>query len=313
MDKDRYLASIPQIQSLFRTVFQREISAEYLKWRYASNARGVVTVETLERDNEVVAHYASTPVEFQHGSATLRGALVAGVMTHPSLQGQGVFQKLGAMHEEKHREQGFDFLYAFPNRHSDPIFLRKLGWIAVHDIPMMTLSLQQVAQEPKPSPDAVFDDRFDRFENAAFLDRTGLFTQRRSQQFLRWRYSDNPLNTYRNIVIADSSGVQAYGVVKIHVLNGRRYLDVVDFFAFEPVALPSLMCQVIAFARGQDCQGIHAWSPRHHASHQLLLKIGFIPQAPITHMSAKALTTDLEEKIRCFADWWITMGDSDVY
>jgi hypothetical protein len=313
MNHSDYLDSIPAIQRLFRSAFGKDVQSSYLKWRYADQvpAKSLVTIEKIA--GLLVAHCASTPLTMQVHNRQKQATLIALAMTDPEVRGQGLFQKVASVHEAELREQGFAFTYAFPNRNSDPIFLSRLGWLPIYEIPNFHLNLAEVERIHPEMGTVVFDDHFERFDYDAFVDRCGLVCQLRDTAFLRWRYAQHPLHRYRNLVVADSGKLNAYGVCKPYSVDGGRQLDLVDFFASERQALRTLMRAICKHALELGCVGVNTWSPRHHFSHQYLGSIGFRHTMPVTTMDFKSFEDDLTSHLRSFSSWWITMGDSDVY
>ncbi|HET7435640.1 MAG TPA: GNAT family N-acetyltransferase [Thermoanaerobaculia bacterium] len=311
MNRDGYLSREPALQRLFEAAFHRPLAAGVLPWRYAQNPVGDVQVELLEDGGEILAHYGSSGVEFRRGEERLLGGLVGAAMTHPSLQGKGVFQKLGRRHEEAARAAGYDFLFAFPhpNRHTDAIFVWKLGWEAVNDLPTQYFDLQN-AQPREVTIE--FDDAFSRFNYDEAIDRDGLFAAARTTSYLQWRYRDNPTNHYRNVVMSDADGLRAYAIVKFYAPGGVSYADVVDHYAENEETIPQLFEHVLEFCRAEGCRGVNVWTVRHHPVRHVLARLGFTVQLPVTYVSFRPLTP-AGETLRQFANWWLTMGDSDVY
>lgn len=306
LDGKAYLDQIPQIQSLFTTVFGRNIPADFIRWRYAENPMGLITSLTVQNSDSVEAHYASTPNEFTSSIGTLRGSMVAAVMTNPASRGKGLFQSLGYKHEVQMKELGFDFLYAFPNRNSDPIFIHKLGWQSVYEIPFLSLNI-----EKKMSQTIETDNDFSRFDYDALTDRKGMLCARRTKKFFRWRYHLNPVNKYTNLVIADQKKLMAYAIVKKY--QEKAQLDILDFYLFDENKLALLFNNIISYASQENCKTVSTWCPRHYFAHQYLTKIGFQHQLPITYLTYKPLHKKLNNKYDKFNNWWITMGDSDVF
>jgi hypothetical protein len=313
MNRSDYLQSIPDIQRLLGSAFQKEIPASYLEWRCAAKSDSEPLVTVQRQRGQLVAHYASTPLKMnfpgEHKQATLS---VLG-MTDPTVRGQGLFKEIFRAHEAELRREGFAFTYGFPNRNSDPIFLTYLGWLPLYEIPTYYLEMGKLRRIIPDLSTVVFDDHFDRFNYDASVERCGLICHVRDNEFLRWRYAKNPIHSYSNLVVADREKVAAYGVCKVYNADGQRQLDLVDYFATELPPLEELMAAVCRYALDNKCSGINTWSPRHHFSHQYLGAIGFSYQLPVTNMGFKSFDDDLTSELRLFSNWWVTMGDSDVY
>lgn len=310
LDRAEYLDQIPQIQKLFSTVFKRSLSSEYIRWRYAENPLQLVTSLT-ERTNKIVtAHYASTPNEFQFKNQSLKGSMVAAVMTHPDLQGKGYFQTLGYRHETLMKEMNFDFLYAFPNKNSDPIFIHKLGWKSVYEIPFLSLDLKD--RTINTTNQIEEDNDFSKFDYDKLSNRNNLLCVNRSTKYLKWRYFQNPLNKYNNLVVSNDSELSAYAIVKKAEIDGYKMLDVLDFYIFDSAAKELLLENLVSFAFKNFCTTINLWCPRHFYFHQYLTQHGFQHRLPVTYLTYKSLTSSTNEFDK-FSKWWITMGDSDVF
>jgi predicted N-acetyltransferase YhbS len=315
MQREEYIARGPAIRQLFREVFNREQAESVMNWRYAEvpSWDEAVRVKLLESDGKVLAHYGSTAVDFADGTGTLRGAFSSVAMTHPSLQGQGVWPRLVREHEEELRDAGYDFIFVCPPtaRYSDAILLKKCGWLPVADIVPQYFDLEAATFQPAAA-ETDFDDLFERFDYDALTDRDGLCATRRTRAYLRWRYTAHPLNDYRNVVLEENGVLKAYAVVKFYKPQAERFADVVDFFAFDPAALLPLFRQVLTFCRDSECSGVALWAFRHQGAHHELARAGFRFALPVTYLTFRPLTPRAE-KLRTFTNWWLTMGDSDIY
>jgi hypothetical protein len=313
MDRSDYLEAIPAVQRLFRCAFHRDVPASYLQWRLADDpdSQPLVTIE--QHHGQVVAHYGSTPLKMSIQGEQRRATLSVLGMTDPDCRGQGRFLKVFRAHEAELKRQDFAFTYGFPNRNSDPIFLTQLGWLPVYEIPTYYLELARIRRLRPDMGRVIFDDRFERFNYDAFVERGGLICHLRDAAYLRWRYTNHPVHRYRNLVVADSGRIAAYGVCKIYTPDRVPQLDLVDYFARDLPALETLMAAVCKHALDNDCVGINTWSPRHHFSHNYFNAIGFEYQLPVTNMGLRSFDDNLTPQLRQFSNWWVTMGDSDVY
>lgn len=150
--------------------------------------------------------------------ATFTGVRAVDTATHPDWQGKGIFTKLtlGALPDLF--DDGIDVVFNTPNDKSRPGYL-KMGWSEVGRVPVgirltSPLSLVKVAKartaaelwsEPTDfgfDPLVAFDDDD---EVSRLLERTrqrGIHTDR-SGDYLRWRYSFDPLR-YRVVPVGDS-------------------------------------------------------------------------------------------------------------
>ena len=149
--------------------------------------------------------------------------------------------------------------------------------------------------------------------NYKTLLQQGSFIQvLKNESYLQWRYAAHPIHRYRNLVIADSGEVKAFCVIK----NFREDLDVVDFQASDKALGMELMQGVLSLAKREGSQSVNCWAPRHHFIHTICEKLKFENHEPITYLGARCLKTtypEFEAALRNYTNWYLQMGDSDVY
>ena len=59
---------------------------------------------------------------------------------------------------------------------------------------------------------------------------------------------------------------------------------------------------------------INVWCPIHHFMHEVLERIGFVNSSPVTYFIVKTLKKNILAKgWDDFRNWYIQMGDSDLY
>ncbi len=312
MDRGNYLSSIPDIQQLFKAVFHRGLSASFLQWRFADNLMSLSPVTLMREKGQLVAHSASTPNQFHFNERNMLGGMNSTAMTHPSYQGQGLFRKLTLENEAELIRLGFDFLYCFPNRNSAPIFLQ-MGWVAVYEIPTLHLILIDADQNIIPPSEPLFDNEFELYDYDTIAAQSGLICIPRTRRWLQWRYVRNPLNEYKNLVVVHDGELRAFAVMKIYHAEGKSNIDLVDYFSKDIVSLQLLIDQLKAYAAGQKKTGISTWAPHHHFSHHVFMRRGFLHQGPVTYFLVKPLKDNYRDSLKCYSNWWVTMGDSDIY
>jgi hypothetical protein len=195
----------------------------------------------------------------------------------------------------------------FPNDNSRPGFIRKLGWSDISDIP--TLRLDTAKSGPAAASEARQDNAFLLDYSSAAL--SGSFVASKSREFLRWRYHANPKNSYTNLVIEASGRVSSYLIYK----RFGSQLDLVDFQPRTKDEADVLLRQVIGAAQSQSVEALNIWAPSHHFVHECCIRAGFIASTPVTHFGGRILAEGSSEPVdfRQFSNWYLQMGDSDVY
>ena len=91
-------------------------------------------------------------------------------------------------------------------------------------------------------------------------------------------------------------------------------LDIVDFQAFSHDEAEYLLQAVIEIANDHKLSYINCWAPVHHFIHPLCTKYEFRNSTPITYFGGRILDKQLTQKDYLnYSNWYIQMGDSDVY
>jgi hypothetical protein len=230
-------------------------------------------------------------------------ALSMSTMTDPDYRGLGLFQSLAKELYIKLLDLQYSMVWGFPNNLSHLTFIRKLGWKDIYEIPTMHLDLKE-----KTTLTIIldFDDDFEMdYSDCEPQANICVFKDR---NYLRWRFADHPINKYINIVIRNNEKVTSYCVVKQY----SNLLDIVDIQPKDFTEAKELLINVIQYAKEKYLTGINCWCPRHHFLHEIYERLGFVNREPITYFAALQLNV-IEGDIKDYSNWYIQMGDSDVY
>ena len=304
-----WVTSRVRLESLFLASYGKPVPPDYLDWRYASKAEGplLFNVETIE--GHAVASYSAFPVNVACHGATWRTGLSMTTMTHPQWRGKKLFEKLAAELYVHMAALGIGFVWGFPNAKSHPHFNAKLGWADIYEIPTMTLDLAA------GDPDAVSSDAGVATDNGFDLDYSGsnsdgLLRIQRSNDYLVWRYTANPVHAYTNHVLSQHGCVSSYVVTK-PFLDG---LDLVDIQTADKEEARVLLAHVVRLAHETGLRHVRCWAPTHHAVHHVLERLGFKNASPVTYCGGRELTEGgAPREWQDYRNWYLQMGDSDVY
>ena len=199
----------------------------------------------------------------------------------------------------------YSLIYGFPNSNSHYAFVNKLGWTDIYEIPTMTRQLGSISRDLQLSRDDTFQLQYPDKTN-----KENLWRIKKDTAYLSWRYGKNPNNRYQNFVIAQGTEAQSFCVTKIY----GQELDIVDLNPDSPDSAKALIEQVLHFAAASGLKQINTWCPRHHFSHAIYEKLGFQNSAPITYFGCRVFgAAGALAELRDFSNWYIQMGDSDVY
>lgn len=140
---------IADVQLLFRKVFKKNVSTEYLLKKYATDHVGVKHMCFLAyHDNMPVAFYGAVPQLFNYDQQFFKVAHACDSITLPSHHRKGIHTNLALRSYDLMRENSIKFVYAM---HSENTLraTKKLGWkvgenMIRYHIPIFTLPLAKV-------------------------------------------------------------------------------------------------------------------------------------------------------------------------
>lgn len=120
-------ASLIAYRSLLGVTFGA-FDGEYLQWLYCDNPRGAAFGYNAYAGDDLIAHYATIPVDATIDGAHARGLLSLNTATHPAHQGKGLFTRLADQTYARAHDLGYEFVVGVANANSTPGFTRKLGF-----------------------------------------------------------------------------------------------------------------------------------------------------------------------------------------
>ena len=308
LDAPGFADAVPQLCDLFARTFGRTITPQFLRWRYLENPTAGVLAAIAKTDGEAVASYSASPVNLVQNDRLLRVALSMTTMTDPRFAGRGLFTTLAARVYEGMLAERYDAVIGFPNTNSYAPFIRRLAWKPIYEIPTMSAP---VASNHRQAAIPAGVERDDQFLLAGYdqLRSDELIATARSLEYLQWRYVRHPTNRYRTYSIPEGPH-RAYCVLKPY---GPNAIDVVDLQADDAAAANILLAAVMSDAAENGVALVNAWGPRHHFLHSCLAKSGFVNGAPVTYFGARSFGNVAGDRLFDFGNWYVQMGDSDVY
>jgi hypothetical protein len=307
IDSSEFKNNINKMQQLFKVAFNRDISEQMLVWRYINNPCKQTLASVFNVEGNLIANYSACPCYLSHEGKVTKTALSMTTMTDPNHRRKGMFPMLAEELYEAMARDNYYFILGFPNHLSHQIFTTYLGWRDIYEIPTMSLDLTTC-----PNKDSVrceTDNYFELIYDDSIISDEYIHVVK-DQQYLQWRYANNPVNEYINFVISKNKKVCSYLVLKKY----GQSLDIVDFQAAGYEEGEYLLKSAITYAIDQKLKSINCWAPLYHFIHRLCEKNGFRNGQPITYFAGKVLNRQSYKKdFFDYRNWYIQMGDSDVY
>jgi hypothetical protein len=304
LTRETYERDLDQTLDLFAQAFGRPIPREFLVWRYLDNPAGGPEVCVAREEGAIIGSYSVSPVWLDCAGEARPTALSMTTMTHPAHNGKGIFKTLATSLYDR-LAAGYDLVWGFPNFNSHFAFANRLAWKDIYEVPTLVLGLRDAAIDaPAPERDDAFECDYRQARRAESI------AVRKDRDYLRWRYGRNPINRYQTFVVKEGDEVASFAIVKTF----GDGLDLVDLQAASDEQADLLVRQVIQHAKAAGLASIATWCPVHASSHKVFEKLGFENRAPITYFGARALRAgqgapDWYDR----RNWYIQMGDSDVY
>lgn len=121
---------IHDILPLFKTVFNKNFSFEYVLSKYSTAESGEDLFGFIAYDlnGKAVAFYGSVPHLIKYEGKPILVAQSSDAMTHPDHLRKGLFLKLAQHNFDYCKLNGVKLIYGFPNENSTPGFKKKLNW-----------------------------------------------------------------------------------------------------------------------------------------------------------------------------------------
>ena len=304
------------ILDLFRLSYEnRELPLNFWNWRFRDNPAGTGLIELCWDGDVLVGHYAVTKCEFRINGQDYLSGLSGTTMTHPNYRGRGLFPVLAQTTYARMGEMGMAMLWGFPNAMSHRGFVKDLGWKDIYEIPCFRLNIRSSNPPHLPSGKGTvmeindFDERFDLLWDAV-KDRYAIISKR-NRQYLQWRYLHNPSDKYRIIALIDRNHLSGYAVFKRY----NDELQVVDMLTLSDEDIGIKLIGWIAQAAKQEkAKSVSLWLNTVHPLHRELEKFGFNKGEPITYFGGLIINPGIcGAEIYNYRNWYLTMGDSDVY
>jgi len=308
-----------RILDLFELTYGKRRSIEHWRWMFSECPFGRGIMKLLFDGNVLVGHYAVVPMAVEIDGVQSNAALSVDTMTHVKHRGRGIFAFLASETYKECQKRGLALVYGFPNENSHKGFVNRLRWHSFGHMKNMRKKLPIDAKSIPNSPHDVHEvSFFGKNIDELWRSISGHFPVivPRNANYLNWRFCQKPSVDYRKLVMNDETGVTiGYAVLKSY--EGKEHVvgHIVDLMCVDARVLPDILVSCIRCFITQGINEVSLWVPMISPARKILERWGFVEEAMQTYFGVKLLSDDmsLSEKVVSFENWYLSMGDSDVF
>jgi len=308
-----------KILKLFNVVFGRKLDLRFWNWRFIENPYGKGIIRLMFDDEKLVGHYSAIPQPLWLDGTIIESALLMTAMTHPDYRGMSICTNLAQEVYTACKARGLGIVFGFPNDNIYQLYLDQLDWTGFgHMGYWEKTDLSWNSGDKKGyliDETSSFDSRFDDLWHRAESDYKVAVP--RVSKYLNWRYFAKPGEEYQIYSIEDNEGLLCgYAVLKLFQENGEVTGNIIDALIVDcPQARWSLLAETHDFFSRQGAARITCWFPDNSMISGVLRQAGFERKIWPTYFGARILGLKKEnaEFVSESKNWWITMGDSDVF
>ena len=306
---------VDEIVTLFERSFARTMTGDYYGWQFLESAAGGARSVVARVGGRIVSHagYSARACRLAGDEGLLFAKHTS--MTDPDWRGRGIYSRLLTWAHERLAETGAGLVLSWPNPMNHCIQIARDDY---HDIRQITVlrrdpsSVLSPKDPPFPSTPERFGGGYDGLGRAT--PGSASFTYLRSAGYLSWRYSDRPDVDYFLVEERESGELRSAVVCKLYPAKEPMRIMVVEWLSRpgQPEAdRPFRRLEEFSEEAGLP---ILLWQNVHDRTrHRLLEKRGYVPAEPVTYFGAFPIGGECPEGFSDFANWYVSMGDVDVF
>ena len=303
------------IIELFELVFKQKMSLNQWLWRFRQNPAGKHMIKLMWEGEQLIGHYAVSPVIMMVDGVETLTAHSLTTMTHPDFGGRGIFKALSlALYDDLENKLGCKAIWGYPNNNSHFGFIKSLGWSNIAVIHTLGMEASQLKINENKINSKVFENfssDHSEFVQSKLAENFPVYIDR-SQAYLNWRFVEKPAVAYKKFEF-EHQGKKGVVVTKVYPSNqpNKFDLNIVECFMDDYSNLHNCIDFIIKeyaleFAR------ITVWKNLFDKDHLEFEKNGFVPVAPQTYLGARIHST-MPASFENYKNWYTAMGDSDVF
>lgn len=311
-DADRFV-------DIFNRHYSRSVDREYYFWQFFGRGANSGRCIFAEKDGQVVATYGFRIVGLRRGTKLVRGALTVDEIVTEGYRRLGLVYRLEKALEEQARCMDCDLMYALPNHEGARVKLRELGWELAGQSSQYSgvvtgefASSSNLTFEEVPKFGAEASNLAGRFAEM----NSDIVMVERSSDYLDWRYVRNPWYQYRFFTVHRGREPIGHLVTKLFVDPDTKQTsgDLVDLLCTDPDALRDTILFGLSKTTESGAERNFIWCPDQQSA-TAAQQLGLQPQpGKARQLCVKSLVeTPLVGSHSTAANWFLTMGDSEIY
>jgi lipopolysaccharide/colanic/teichoic acid biosynthesis glycosyltransferase/GNAT superfamily N-acetyltransferase len=294
-------------------------SEERWMWQYGEGPRGFNRAWVCEDAEKIVGFAGLVRHRWYIHGRQQDCYMPNDAMTHPDYRHQGMHAAVFTKMMEYIRSTDAPMCYVLPNEKSIKE-VENQGWTKAFPIPHVVREIQPA--EGRSSKVAagvdeitVFDSRADRLSES-LKDRFH-FCLVRDSNYLNWRYVRKPDDKYRIFCVCRGDDLLGYMVFKLYREGSDTARShIVDLLVRpeEEEAVESLVGMAVNLSVETKSRTLSCWMLPQSPWHNYLMANGFETQRTSRHMCAYVNSPAvIKAEVSEPTNWYLTMGDSDVF
>lgn len=285
---------------LFSAAFGgRHFQKDAWEWQFHKNPCRNKCITTLWDGDTLVALNALTPAYALLKQEKTLVALSGTTMARDDHRGAS----LQLIRECAEQNRDIQMIYAFPNKNAINSALRWHGHTHVGDIAFWSCSPRSITIDPRIRKITEFSELHGMLYAQIAEEYT--FIKMRTEEFLNWRFVQNPVIDYEIYEYTDGTSPLGYAVLDEYIENGQKQLQVIDYVAISKDVLYALFSYAINASFEKGCSLIKTWMtvPKYE---EIMRDLGFVyGEHPFPMTLWKGMLNITES--------YITMADSDIF
>ena len=313
-----------QIVDLFRISSDRIRTVDFFKWANLINPFSQSISLLLEsEDNSIVGHYSVMKVELVYKDRLIKAGFGAQLVIHPLFRNFKFMWQLLQAAWSKSREEGLDFIYAFPNNNIWPIKNKLMGWKLVKVFSSHELDLKQTniidsevsevefqrIDNLSPYKDLInkiYEDSKNRFNNLVHIER--------NYDFVHWRFFQHPIEHYQFFLIRNKDKeFSGWTALKFYKKNDILYGHIVDLVVSNEDMYMDLVKHVVKHFASCGVDIVSLWGNK--TTRYIYNEIGFVEKGFATNFGIILFENSILGQVDLYNynSWDLAMSYSDAF